>query len=145
MKKLISILGIASILAGGLIVTLFSQAAPASVTISLNVGGSPEIVLDVDPVTIDLGGQVRWVSVGSRSDTIRIDFLESNGRSGPFPATGAADNPQRGRYTKQVGSPIITLPASEDEDRGSWKYNIVWTTADGTVYELDPMVIVRGS
>jgi len=124
------------LLAGVLVAPMFSQ-APAQVSISLQPRGNNfVVVVNPDTVTINQGGVVRWNSQGNSADSVSIVF--DNG--GPFPTSSRPDNPSRGRYQKGVGQQIVTAGAA---DPGDWKYSVTWTTADGDVYEVDPVVSVR--
>lgn len=123
-----------------LAVGAFSQGGRiADVTVSLDGSGNS---LDVspDPVDLELGDRLRWRSSGEQGDMIEIEIDPEGGLPGPFPLRGDTENPQRGRYTKNVGSPIVTEAAS---DRGSWKYTVVWIRSDGRRIPLDPRIIVR--
>jgi len=141
MKSICVVLGAVVVIAGLLLTQAYSQqGAVAEVHVSFDPAANPPIHLDVDPVVIEAGGRVRWRSTGNRGDQIEIEFDAQGSRRGPFPASGNSENPSRGRYNKNVGSPILTRDAS---DTGEWKYTVSWTTADGTRYELDPRIIVR--
>ncbi len=111
--------------------------APATVNISLGSGG---IVVSPDTVTLGVGGQVRWQSSGERGARVEIDIGQSAGRKGPFPAEGNPGNPDRGRYVRPVGSPIVTRGA---DTQGQWKYTVKWIAANGRQYVLDPGIVVR--
>lgn len=114
---------------------------PAQINISLNTGGGkPVVVVSPNRVTINPGDKVRWVSSGDSRARVEIDFAAASGKRGPFPGGGSSENPQRGRYNKRVGAPILTQGAA---DRGQWKYTVTWVAANGTRYVLDPMLVVK--
>jgi len=122
-----------------LIISVFPQGRVVDVEISLN-GGQNTVLISPDPVEIEVGERLRWRSSGEQGDVIDIEIDQQDGVRGPFPPRNDSENPSRGRYTKNVGSPIVTEAAS---DQGSWKYTVVWIRGDGRRIPLDPRIIVR--
>ncbi len=120
---------------------LMAFQAPAEVSISLDTSGSqPTVVVSPSTIQLSQGQKLRWVSSGSNQDSVEITFDSQYGKAGPFPSENSSANPQRGRYHKRVGSSILTTAAT---DKGQWKYTVTWTTASGTSYPLDPIVVIR--
>ena len=125
--------------AGGIVVA-FSWSGPAVIHISFDPYANPPVIVSPGTLTINAGDKVKWTSSGDAYARVEIDFDSVYGKKGPFPRDGSPANPQRGRYKKKVGAPIVTTGAA---DRGRWKYTVIWIAADGTRHVLDPMLVVK--
>lgn len=122
--------------------SLFSQGPIVDATIFLDGDQSRVVSVTPDPIELGPGDRVRWRTLGADDGTFRIDFEFKSQVRGPFPKESQADNPERGRFIKNVGATIVTEAAQDIRDQ--WKYEISWTRGDGREAEpLDPTVIVR--
>ncbi len=126
-------------LSGLVLVSLVGQEVAVDATILLD-GSQGVVSVSPEPIEIAPGDRIRWRTSGDGDGTFNIDFGMGSGVRGPFPTRGQGDNPQRGRYTKNVGATIVTEPAVEE---GQWKYTITWLREGGQQIVLDPTVIVR--
>lgn len=135
--------GILLLLAGIVLTPLHSQ-PPQTVEVNISLDqrqDPPQILVNPENITIYVQDRVEWRIEGDSSDTVMIDFATAEGVRGPFEASNQEDNRTRGRYESRANNRIRTQPAAQ---QGEWKYNIIWDTAGGQRYELDPIVTVRG-
>lgn len=108
------------------------------VRLSLSNGG--DIQVAPDPLEIKQGDQVRWEITGPRRDQVEIEFVDAQGTRGPFPSRGGSENPSRGRFRRRAGGSVTSGRADRT---GEFKYSVVWSTGDGRMIRLDPVIVVR--
>jgi len=100
----------------------------------------PRVVVDPETVEISVGDRVAWISQGTDTETISIEFSEQQNLRGPFPESNASENRERGRYRRTGRARLVTRGAV---NIGNWKYSVKWTDENGNEYEVDPVVSVR--
>jgi hypothetical protein len=106
--------------------------------VRLSLAGT-KIVVHPENTCLHKGRKLSWEVAAGTGDKVEIDFKKEQG---PFQHVSHPHNPRKGHY--EVTEAPWEIDSNPALAKGRWEYKVTWTLPNGTKYELDPAVCIRG-